>query len=72
MEEFGISFKKNYSLISVKSLVQFGLGAVKRQDPDVWQPGQDLVNFLFKADQKTDRRVMHEDNSNIFNNVGYI
>ena len=64
MEEFGISDKKMYSLMSVKILVQFCLGAEKHQDPNVRQAGQDLVIFLYKADQKTVRRVMPEDNSN--------
>ena len=48
----------------VKNIAEFGAGAVKHQDPDVREAGQDLVIFLYKADQKTVRRVMPEDNSN--------
>ena len=57
MEEFGISDEKNHPRC-VKNLAEFGAGAVKHQDPDVREAGQDLVIFLYKADQKTVRRVM--------------
>ena len=63
VEEFGISEEKNDPMC-VKNLTQFGAGAVKHQDPDAREAGQDLVIFLYKADQKTVRRVMPEDNSN--------
>ena len=63
MEEFVISDEKNDPMC-VKNLAEFGAGAVKHQDPDVREAGQDLVIFLYKADQTTVRRVMPEDNSN--------
>ena len=62
MEEFGISDEKNDPMC-VKNLAEFGAGAVKHQDPDVREAGQDFIIFLYKADQKTVRRVMPEDNS---------
>ena len=62
VEEFGISEEKNDPMC-VKNLAEFGAGAVKHQDPDVWEAGQDFIIFLYKADQKTVRRVMPEDNS---------
>jgi len=63
VEEYGVSDEKD-DLMCVKNLAKFGAGAVQHQDPDVRQAGQDLMIFLYKADQKVVRRALPEDNSN--------
>ena len=62
VEEYGISDEKNDPMC-VRNLAKFGAGAVKHQDPDVRQAGQDLVIYLYRADPKTVRKVMPEDNN---------
>ena len=47
----------------VRNLAKFGVGAVKHQDPDVRKAGQGLVIYLYRADPKTVRKAMPEDNS---------
>ena len=63
VEEYGISDDKDDPMC-VKNLAKFGAGTVQHQDPDVRQAGQDLMIFLYKADQKVVRRALPEDNSN--------
>lgn len=62
VEEYGLSDDKDDPMC-VKSLARFGCGAVQHQDPDVRQAGQDLLLFLYRAEPRTVRKAMPQDNS---------